>query len=70
MRSAALKAAPALLNAFPAADVAKAARAGDAAPLVAILSYHLLQGAALRTADLRNGQALNTTLGVPIQVRC
>jgi uncharacterized surface protein with fasciclin (FAS1) repeats len=50
--------------------VARTASRGDAAPLVAILSYHLVQGAALRSTDLRNGQALNTTLGVPLQARC
>jgi uncharacterized surface protein with fasciclin (FAS1) repeats len=64
----ALKAAPGLLNAFPAADVAATVSRADVAPLVALLSYHLVQGAALRSGDLRNGQTLNTALNVPLQV--
>jgi hypothetical protein len=50
-----------------AVGVAAAAQA-DVRGLVSVLSYHLIQGQALRAADLSDGMRLNTALGVPLQV--
>ena len=46
-----------------------AAAQADVSALLQLLSYHLVQGQALRAADLRDGMTLNTALGVPLQAR-
>ncbi len=41
----------------------------DVTGLTRLLAYHLIQGQAVRAADLRDGMSLTTALNVPIQAR-
>ncbi len=51
--------------------MANAVRTGNVTALTALLSYHLVPGVTLSSADLlsRNGQQLQTALNVPLTIR-
>ncbi len=51
--------------------MANAVRTGNLTAVTALLSYHLVPGVTLSSADLlaRNGQQLQTALNVPLTIR-